>query len=91
MQRLSVQVTLTATGHGTSSAAGEDSPRTVAVSGRRLKATLTPFEALVPGGAAVHASLVLHDAEGLSFLPPGVQFEIWENGRVGYGAVLAWR
>jgi hypothetical protein len=86
--RLRAQVTLAST--AAPAGAGEESPRTIAVSGRRLKVLMTPTAPLVPGGPAVHAELVLRGAEERSLLPPGIQFEVWERGRVGYGTVLSW-
>lgn len=88
--RLRAQVTLASTAAALPAAMGEESPRTIAVSGRRLKVLLTPASPLVPGGPAVHAELVLRGADERSLLPPGIQFELWEQGRVGYGTVLSW-
>ena len=46
--------------------------------------------ALFAGGPAVHCTLET-ESESAAFLPPGTQFELWENGRIGYGSVLAGR
>lgn len=89
MPKLRVQVTLSSNPHAQPAHAGEESVRTIAVSGRRLQATFTPDGPLVAGGSAVHGTLVPHDADGGDVLPPGTQFELWEHGRVGHGTVLA--
>lgn len=48
-----------------------------------------PEEPLVPGGHAVHCEVVLSEpTSALPHLPAGAMFELWENGRAGYGMVL---
>lgn len=90
MQLLRVQITLTSGHHIAATPAGQESTRTISASGRRLRVTFTPEANLIPGGPAVHGTLKVTESDGMSFLPPGSQFELWDNGRIGYGSVLAW-
>lgn len=49
-----------------------------------------PDEPLVPGGHAVHCSVLFDQpADALPHLPAGSMFELWEGARRGYGMVLA--
>jgi hypothetical protein len=56
---------------------------------RHFDCEIYPDEAIVPGGHAVHSSVVFDDPhDALAALPPGSMFELWEGGRRGYGMVL---
>jgi hypothetical protein len=49
-----------------------------------------PDEPLMPGGVAVHSSVVFDQPrDALQHLPAGSMFELWEGARRGYGQVLA--
>lgn len=88
---LRAQITLTPTSSG-----GRKDPipqgefRTVLVTGgHHFSASLFPEETIIPGGIAVHCSVRLLDSEAArGYFRPGVQFEVWEGGRKGYGFVL---
>lgn len=60
------------------------------VSGRHFSAALHLQEMAQPGGSAVFCDVTFLDPElAVPFFPPGVQFELWEGGRKGYGSVLS--
>lgn len=89
---LRIQITLLATAAGgrrIAIAPGEF--RTVlTASGRHFSAALHLKTEAVPGGPATFCEVTLLDPElAGAFFPAGAQFELWENGRKGYGSVLA--
>jgi len=56
---------------------------------RHFECEIYPDEPVIPGGHAVHGSIVFDQPrEALPTLPPGSTFELWEGGRRGYGMVL---
>lgn len=87
---LRVQITLLSVPRA--AAIGVDRPTacTITASGRRISATFTPSAPLLPGGSAAHGRLQLEELEDVGVLPPGTQFELWKDGRIGYGSVLGW-
>lgn len=64
--------------------------QTVLVSaGRRhFSATVFPSAPVVPGGAAVNSEVRFLLPEAVGHFPPGMQFDVWESGRIGYGTTL---
>jgi hypothetical protein len=57
---------------------------------RNFSAEVSPIEPMVAGGRAVHCSVTFSDpASARPHFPSGSSFELWENGRRGYGMVLA--
>lgn len=86
---LRVQLTLLANGQ---SAARRAQFRTKLRTGsRHFDCEIFPDEPVVPGGHAVHSTVVFDQpSDALSSLPPGSMFELWEGGRRGYGMVLGW-
>jgi len=65
--------------------------RTVLVSSGRqhFTADVFPVRVLVPGGAAVNCEVRFESPEAVGHFPAGTQFDVWENGRKGYGTTLA--
>jgi hypothetical protein len=88
---LRVQITLLATAAG-----GRKSPlpaefRTVFVAPgeRHFPGVFFPSGLTLPGGAAVNGEVLFDLPEAVSYFPAGIQFDVWEAGRKGYGTVLA--
>ncbi len=52
--------------------------------------TVTPAKPIAPGGDAVHCYVSFDQPEAARpHFPTGTAFEVWEQGRKGYGMVLA--
>jgi len=90
-RHLRVQLTLlAATAGGRKSAIPVAEFRTKLVSpGRRhFEAAIFPSGALVPGGAAINCEVLFQAPEAASHFPAGTQFDLWDDGRKGYGTTL---
>ena len=90
-RHLRVQLTLLdAAAGGRKSSLPAEEFRTVLVSpGRRhFNAAIFPTRPIVPGGAAVNCEVMFQLPEAVDHFPAGTQFELWENGRKGYGTTL---
>lgn len=86
---LRVQLTLLSSSRVAPSARASHFRSVLRVGSRNFSADFFPAEPLVPGGHAVHCEVVLAEAaDALPMLPAGGMFELWENGRCGYGMVL---
>lgn len=85
---LLVQLSLVASGQA---AARRGSFRTkLRVGTYQFNCEVVPDEPLQPGGMAVHCAVLFDEPqEALSHFPAGGMFEVWENGRRGYGQVLS--
>lgn len=60
------------------------------IGSRNFSATVAPAETMVAGGRAVHCSVTFSEPSlARPHFPSGSSFELWENGRRGYGMVLA--
>ncbi len=60
------------------------------VGSRNFSATIAPAEPITVGGRAVHCSVTFAEPDNARpHFPSGCSFELWENGRRGYGMVLA--
>lgn len=86
---LRAQVTLLASAQGTPSLAAAEVTTVLVSSGRHFPGTLFPSRPLAPGGSAVDCDIAfIEPAKAAPHFPAGVQFDIWERGRKGYGTVL---
>ena len=87
---LRVQLTLVNAGRRATSGRNGVFHSTLRVGTRNFACDIVPREPLQPGGHAVHCGVYfVEPAAALPHLPPGAMFELWENGRKGYGMVLA--
>lgn len=87
---LRVQLTLVGTGRRTVAIRNGLFHSTLRTGTHNFGCDILPQEPLVPGGHAVHCGVYFTDpASALPHLPPGAMVELWENGRKGYGMVLA--
>jgi hypothetical protein len=90
-RHLRVQLTLLpASAGGRKTAQPAEEFQTVLVSpGRRhFFAAIFPAAPLLPGGSAVNCEVQFAAEEATGHFPAGTQFDIWEDGRKGYGTTL---
>ena len=48
----------------------------------------SPPTSAIPGGPAVNCEVMFAQEEAAAHFPAGTQFDLWENGRKGYGTTL---
>jgi hypothetical protein len=86
--QLRVQMTLVPAGRAGGSRSGAFRTQ-LRLGTRNFPCDVLPEVPVSPGGAAVHCGVAFVFPDDAPNFPPGTLFEVWENGRVGYGTVLA--
>ena len=90
-RHIRVQLTLRAApvgGHKSAFPAGEFQTVLVSAGRRHFSAAVFPSAPVVPGGAAVNCEVKFLLPEAVGHFPPGMQFDVWANGSIGYGTTL---
>jgi hypothetical protein len=86
-RHLRVQLTLRG-GQKSVFPAGEFQTVLVSAGRRHFSAAVFPSAPVIPGGAAVNCEVKFLLPEAVGHFPPGMQFDVWESGSIGYGTTL---
>lgn len=68
--------------------AGEFQTVLVSAGRRHFSAAVFPSAPVVPGGAAVNCEVKFLQPDAVGHFPPGMQFDVWAGGSIGYGTTL---